>query len=89
MILGYEFGVDTGGSKPVCCRIPSYGPYKSNSIMTQVSQVLQNGWIEWCGWGSMIVMAQKPNQEYITEIDDFIWRMCVLYRKLNGVTKPF
>lgn len=26
-ILGYEFGIDTSGSKPVCCRKPSYGPY--------------------------------------------------------------
>ena len=35
-ILGYEFGIDTGGAKPVCCRKPSYGPYESKIIMTQV-----------------------------------------------------
>ena len=25
-ILGYDFRIDTGGAKPVCCRKPSYGP---------------------------------------------------------------
>ena len=24
--LGYEFGIDTGDSKPVCCKKPAYGP---------------------------------------------------------------
>ena len=37
----------------------------------------------------MIVLAQKLHQEHITNIDDFIWRMCVSYRKLNGIKKPF
>jgi len=90
-ILGYEFGIDTGGAQPVCCRKPSYGPYESRIIMEQVNQLLHNKWIEECEgpWGSMIVLAQKPHQEHITNINDFIWRMCVSYRKLNSVTKPF
>ena len=78
-ILGYEFGIDTGGAKPVCCRKPSYGPYESKVIMEQVSQLISNKWIRKCGgpWGSMIVLAQKPHQEHITAIEDFVWRMCV------------
>ena len=90
-ILGYEFGIDTGGATPVCCRQPSYGPYESRIIMKQVEQLLHNEWIEECGgpWGSMIVLAQKPHQEHITDINEFVWRMCVSYRKLNSVTKPF
>ena len=36
-----------------------------------------------------MVLAQKPHQEHITDINDFVWRMCVSYRKLNAVTKPF
>ena len=90
-IKGYEFGIDTGGSKPVCCRKPSYGPYESKVIMEQVAQLLDNKWIDRCEgpWGSMIVLAQKPHQEEVQNIDDFIWRMCVSYRRLNAVTKPF
>ena len=46
-VLEYKFGIDTGGSKPVCCRKPSYGPYKSKVIMEQITQLLRkNGQID-------------------------------------------
>jgi len=38
-------------------------------------------------WGSSIVLAAKPHQEHVIDIKDFVWRMCVSYRKLNSVTK--
>ena len=90
-VIGYEFGIDTGNAKPVCCRKPSYGPYEAEIIMTFVRQLLNNEWISRCEgpWGSQIVLAQKPHQEHITSIEEFIWRMCVSYRALNAVTKPF
>ena len=34
-------------------------------------------------------MAPKPHQEGCTDINDFVWRLCVSYRPLNGVTKSF
>ena len=37
----------------------------------------------------MIILDQKPHQEKIYNIDNFIWCMCVSYRKLNSVTKLF
>ena len=37
----------------------------------------------------MIVLAQKPHQENITNIEDFVWHVCVLCRRLNAITKPF
>ncbi len=90
-ILGYEFAIDTGGSKPVCCKKPAYGPHESRIIMEQIENLLKNKWIRKCKgpWGSLIVLAAKPHQEHVDNIDDFIWRMCVSYRKLNEVTKPF
>lgn len=90
-IIGYEFAIDTGGSAPVCCKKPAYGPHESKIIMEQIHNLLANEWIRPCkgAWGSLIVLAAKPHQEYVTNIDDFIWRMCVSYRKLNEVTKPF
>ena len=90
-IIGYEFAIDTGDSKPVCCKKPYYGPYESEIILEQIKALLANGWIEDCEgpWGSMIVLAPKPHQEACTDINKLIWRMCVSYRKLNSVTKPF
>ena len=59
--------------------------------MEQITQLLRNKWIDRCEgpWGSMIVLAQKPHQENIINIADFIWRMCVSYRRLNTITKIF
>ena len=73
-ILDYEFAIDTGASKPVCCRRPTYGPHEKPIIMDQISSLLANDWIEECGgaWGSMIVLAAKPHQEHIDDIKKFI-----------------
>ena len=90
-IIGYEFAIDTGTCKPVCCRKPAYGPHEAKIIMEQIKNLQKNNWIRPCSgaWGSMIVLAPKPHQEHIVDIHDFIWRMCVSYRRLNSVTKPF
>ena len=90
-ILEYEFGIDTGASQPVAARVKQYGPHESKIMMEQVEGLLANDWIEETkgAWGSIIVLAPKPHQEHIEDIDEFVWRMCVSYRKLNSVTKPF
>ena len=36
-----------------------------------------------------LFLHKNAQQEYITDIDDFVWHMYVSYRKLNSVTKPF
>ena len=90
-ILNFEFCIDTGGSPPVCCRKPHYGPHEGKIIMEHLDVLLHNGWICVCEgpWGSSIVLAAKPHQEHISNIYDFVWRMCVSYRRLNQITLPF
>ena len=50
-----------------------------------------NDWIKQCegGWGAPIVLALKPHQETLDNVDKFLWRMCISYRQLNRVTNPF
>ena len=59
--------------------------------MEHVKNLLRNDRIEKCEGlrGSSIVLAAKPHQEHIKYIDNFVWRMCISYRKLNTITKPF
>ena len=56
--------------------------------MKQVQVLLKNVWIEKCGgpWDSRIVLAEKPHQERIQNIDDLIWRMCISNRKLPNIS---
>ena len=53
--------------------------------------ILKNDWIEdYKGpWGSQIVFAAKTHQEYIENIEDFVWCMCVSYRGLNKFIRTF
>jgi len=90
-ILHFEFAIDTGGLPPVCRRKPRYGPHESKIIMTQIQVLLNNGLIRLCkgAWDSSIILAVKSHQEQVTNIDEFVWRMCVSYRRLNQVTLPF
>ena len=73
-VIGYEFCVDTGGSPPVCCRLPKYGIHESKLMTEQIQALDNNKWIRDCQgpWGSMILLAPKPHQEEVTSIDDFI-----------------
>ena len=90
-ILVYDFLIDTGSAKLVCCRKPRYGPYESKTILQQIKALFENDWIERCEgpWESSIVLAAKPHQEHIEDTDEFLWRMCVSYKKLNVITKKF
>ena len=90
-VIGYQFAIDTGTSTPVCCKLPNYGPHESRIIMEHIEALLKKDWIEECHgpWGSLIVLAPKPHQEHVDDINDFVWRMCVSYRAINAVTRPF
>ena len=60
--------------------------------MKYVQVLLSNKWIREChdgGYGTHIVLAPKPHQEEIENIEDCIWRLCVSYCALNKVTKLF
>jgi hypothetical protein len=89
-IRGYEFNIDTGTSKPICCKIPRYGPHETRVINQIVEGLQANGVIEDDDgpWGAMVVLAAKPDQAH-KHWAEFIWRLCVSYRKLNTITRPF
>jgi hypothetical protein len=38
-------------------------------------------------WLFKALLAPKPHQEHVQNIDDFVWRFCVNYIPLNSVTR--
>ena len=89
-IRGFQFFVDTGAAKPICCQIPRYGPHEARVMTKLVEGLRENGLIEEDDgpWGAQIVLAAKPHQGH-RHWSDYIWRLCVSYRKLNTITRPY
>jgi Reverse transcriptase (RNA-dependent DNA polymerase) len=89
-IRGYSCRIDTGDISPICCKPPRYGPHESVIMNKLVQQLQHNGLIEDDDgpWGALIVLAAKHGQEN-TPWHEYIWRLCVSYRRLNQITRPF
>jgi hypothetical protein len=89
-IRGVSFHVDTGEATPICTKSPRYGPHESRVINELVEKLEKNGLVEDDDgpWGALIVLAAKANQEHV-HWSQYIWRLCVSYRKLNAMTRPF
>ena len=58
-VLHFEFTVDTGTSKPVCCPQPRYGIYERVIMQEHLDTLIHNDWIEPATgpWGSMNLAA--------------------------------
>ena len=89
-IRGFSCRVDTGDVAPVCCKIPRCGPHESRAMSKLVDHLDYNGLTEPDDgpWGSQIVLAAKPGQDD-TPWHEHIWRLCVSYRRVNQVSRPF
>lgn len=89
-ILGFMAAIDTGNHQPVTCPLPRYGPLESKVMTRLVDALEKNGLIEDDDgpWGALIVLAGKPHQGH-KHWTEYMWRLCVSYRKLNTVTRPF
>jgi hypothetical protein len=89
-IRGFKFHIDTGLCKPVSCMTREYGAHESRVMKKLVEKLLENGLCEEDNgpWGARVVLASKPNQGHVHWFD-FTWRLCVSYRQLNAVMRPF
>jgi hypothetical protein len=86
----YECVINTGDSPLIAIKKIFYRP-KETPIMRRaiaalkkVSQIHQitNG----C-WLFKALLALKPHQEHVQNIDNFAWRFCVNYIPLNSITR--
>ncbi len=89
-IRGFQFSIDTGEREPVCCKPPRYGPHEARIIDKLSNQLDKMGITEddFGPWRALCVLAAKPNQEHV-HWSEYVFRLCVSYRKLNAVTRPF
>ena len=76
---------------PHLCVVKCQGTDHMHKGSEWIRSLPKNNWIEECKgpWGIHILFAEKPHQEHMENIEDFVWRICILYRVLNKVTRPF
>jgi hypothetical protein len=89
-ICGFQFRIDARNHPPTTCKVPRYGPHES-MIMKKLLGKLFNAEvieIDEGPYGAMVVLAQKPNQEH-KHHSEYIFHLCVSYRLLNAITRPF
>eukprot|EP00956_Cyclotella_meneghiniana_P003274 scaffold3976_cov45-Cyclotella_meneghiniana.AAC.4 len=89
-VRDYKCHIEPGSSKPYKAKRVQYGPRESQKMQPMVDKLEELGQIRQIfdgEWLSPALLAPKPHQEHVFNIDDFVWRFCVNYIKLNRLTK--
>jgi hypothetical protein len=87
----YMCSIDTGTTHPICMKKINYGPWeipimrKCIASLAKLSHIRQ---IHGGKWMFKVLLAPKPHQEHVRNIEDFFWRFCVNYIPLNQATQP-
>ena len=82
--------LDTGNHAPIAVKKIQYGPReipimrKCISALEKLGQITQ---VHDGRWMFKALLAPKPHQEHVCNIEDFGWRFCVNYIPLNAITR--
>jgi hypothetical protein len=88
-VRNHKCVIDTSDAHPIAVKKIHYGPREIPIMRKAISALEKVGHIHQIHdrrWLFKAVLATKPHQEYIHDIDNFVWRFCVNYVPLNLVT---
>jgi hypothetical protein len=86
----YQCFIDTGTATSIAIKNIRYKPREipimeqSIAALKKMGQICQ---INNRQWLFKALLAPKPHQEHVRNIDEFLWRFCVNYVRLNQVTR--
>jgi hypothetical protein len=89
-IRDYKCVIHMGTAAPILIKKINYGTHeapimrKCIAALEKVRQIIQ---IHHSHWLFKALLAAKPHQEHISNIDKFVWHFCVNYIPLNQVTR--
>ncbi len=89
-VKNYECVIDTGDAKPIAIKKILYGPREIPIMRTPIAaleKVSHTRQITDGRWLFKVLLAPKPHQEHMCDINKFIWRFCVNYILLNSVIR--
>jgi hypothetical protein len=88
-VWNYKCVIDTGAAHPIAVKKIQYGPKELPIMRKAISALEKVGHSHQMHdghWLFKAVLAAKPHQEHVLNINDFVWRFCVNYVPLNSVT---
>ncbi len=89
-MCGYQSVIDTRNAKPIALKKIMYGliemvtMHKSIATLTKVGHICQ---IHDDQWLFKAILVDKPHQEQVSNIEDYVWSFCVNCIPLNQVTR--
>jgi hypothetical protein len=89
-VKNYECVIDTESARPIAVKNILYSKLEIKYMRKCIAALAKVGHIQQITDGSCLfkaLLALKPHQEHIKNIDGFIWHFCVNYIPLNGVTR--
>jgi len=89
-VKNYECVIDTGNAQPIAIKKILYGKRETAIMRKCISALAKVDHIRQITDGSWLfkaLLAAKPHQEHVINIEDFVWRFGVNYVPLNGVTR--
>jgi hypothetical protein len=89
-VKNYKCVIDTEDSPPIAVKQILYGLKETPIMQKAIAALKKVGQIhqitDGC-WLFKALLAPKPHQEHVQNIDDFVWRFCNNYIPLNSVTQ--
>jgi hypothetical protein len=88
-VKNYECVIDTRTAPPIAVKKIFYGEQETVIMQGCILALAKIGHIRQITDGSWLfkmLLAPKPHQEHVRNINNFVWRFCVNYIPLNGVT---
>jgi len=89
-VKDYSCVIDTGTARPIAVKKIHYGPREIPIMRKCIAALETLGHIRQIHdgeWQFKALLAPKPHQDHITNIEDFVWRFCINYIPLNQVTR--
>ncbi len=76
-VRNYECVIDTGSARPIAVKKILYGERETVIVQKCIAALAKVGHIQQITDGSWLfkaLLAPKPHQEHVKNIDDFVWR---------------
>ncbi len=90
LVQNYECVINTGNALPVAVKKILYKPKETPIMWGCIAALEKVGHIQQIHngrWLFKALLAAKPHQEHVQDINKFVWRFCINYISRNSVTR--